>query len=525
MQQLILSAVIFAFLWLPAWTACSARAANIPEISQLDRILGEKSKYDLIKWGRIDSLKVVASRQTSEAARVRAWIRIGDEFTLFKADSALIYYNRAISLSQQTHDLGGEYLARLRKIRPEVITGFYSEAHDDLRKFQQMQLPDSILPELYESGYRVYSFALNSIEKGHPYYNSYYALTQEYRKKWIATLPEGSTKRRLYKAEQAFSDNRMAQAKSLLSDLIGELRATSHEYAIATAIYAKIYRLEGRLEEAAKYNALSAISDIECAVKENQSIFSLSMLLYNMGDIERSYRYLFASIEDAAFCNAQVRVYNASRLLPVIEGAHREEEKSHSRIMETFIVIMSLLLVGMVIAILMMIRQMKELSQARHKLSEANTNKDAYMGQFLDLCSVYMKRLDSFTKLVNRKLTLGQADDLAKMTKSARFSEEQHRGFYHEFDVAFLKIYPTFITEVNALLHPEEQIRIDTPGTLTTELRIYALLRLGMDDSSRIAEFLRYSVNTIYAYRNKMKNKAIDRANFETSVMKIGVIE
>ena len=109
--------------------------------------------------------------------------------------------------------------------------------------------------------------------------------------------------------------------------------------------------------------------------------------------------------------------------------------------------------------------------------------------------------------------------------KSQKFSDEQPSTFYKEFDNAFLKIYTTFVDDVNALLRPEERFEIEAPGSLNTELRIYALLRLGIVDSSKIAEFLRYSVNTIYAYRNKMKNRAIDRDSFEKNVMKIGIID
>ena len=159
------------------------------------------------------------------------------------------------------------------------------------------------------------------------------------------------------------------------------------------------------------------------------------------------------------------------------------------------------------------------------EVGNGGMTKDEYMGQFLELCSIYMKRLDSFTKLVNRKLVSGQVDDLVKMMKSQKFSDEQHSTFYKEFDNAFLKIYTTFVDDVNALLRPEERFEIEAPGSLNTELRIYALLRLGIVDSSKIAEFLRYSVNTIYAYRNKMKNRAIDRDSFEKNVMKICIID
>ena len=147
------------------------------------------------------------------------------------------------------------------------------------------------------------------------------------------------------------------------------------------------------------------------------------------------------------------------------------------------------------------------------------------MGQFLELSSIYMKRLESFSKMVNRKLQSGQVEDLMKTIKSSKFTDEQHRGFYKEFDHAFLKIYTTFVEDFNNLLRPEERIELEDPNSLTTELRIYALLRLGMEDSSKIAEFLKYSINTIYTYRNKMKNKALNRETFEQDVMKIGVID
>ena len=270
---------------------------------------------------------------------------------------------------------------------------------------------------------------------------------------------------------------------------------------------------------------MSAISDIQCAVKENQSLYDLSMLLYEQGDIDRAYRYIFSSLEDAAFCNAQTRVYNASGMLPVIEASQRAEVEAHERMLLSYIFICCILLLGLGVTVFLLMKQMKKLSAARQKLKEANMTKDEYMGQFLDLCSIYMKRLDSFTKMVNRKLSSGQVDDLVKTIKSQKFSDEQHGKFYNEFDNAFLKIYTTFVDEINALLRPEERFELENPNSLTAELRIYALLRLGIVDSSKIAEFLRYSVNTIYAYRNKMKNKAINRDTFEADVMKIGHIE
>lgn len=501
-------------------------SANLPEIQRLDKMIAQKNNFDKAKYARIDSLKTILNRAGSDkSAQLVCLEKLGDEFTLFKADSAIYYYSQAVEVADTLGNRGKSILLKLKRLRPEMIVGFYSEASSEYESIDFSQLPDSLHSAYYECGYRINSFALNSMNRASVYYSHYYDRANDFRKKWIASLPIDAVKRRLYEAEQALWDKKNVTAKLLLGDLLSELPETCNEYAIAAGLLANIYNSEGNKEESMKYNALSAISDLRCSVKENQSMYELSMLLYDKGDIERAYRYIFSSIEDAAFCNAQVRVYNASRMLPVIEGAHRAEVKSHENLLVAYIVIVSLLLIGLLITVFFLVKQMRKLSTARKKLHDANVAKDEYMGQFLELSSVYMKRLDSFTKLVNRKLVSGQVEDLLKMTKSARFSDEQHRGFYREFDNAFLKIYTTFVDDVNALLRPEERIVVPELGMLTAELRIYALHRMGLDDNTKIAEFLKYSVNTVYAYRNKMRNKAIDRENFEKQIMKIGVID
>lgn len=470
------------------------------------------------KYARIDKEKRAVALRPSFSS----YMKLGKEYTLFKADSAIFYYDKAAELASSPAD---SLLVRMKKVRSEVIAGYYAEAYSDFKAISHMGIPDTLLPEFYESGYRIYSFSLNGSTEGGLFYDRYYSNTVAFRKKWIESLPVSSNTRRLYEAEQAMADGKQAVAKMILVDLIPSLRRDGNDFALACAFLAKIYRSEGKSEESVRYFALSAISDIMCAVKENQSILDLSMILYGEGDIDRAYRYIFTSLEDAAFCNAQMRVYNVSGLLPVIESQHREEVAEHERMLMMYIVVSFFLLIGLAVAVFYLVKQMKKLTRTRLKLKEANMTKDEYMGQFLELCSIYMKRLDSFTKLVNRKLVSGQVDDLVKMMKSQKFSDEQHSTFYKEFDNAFLKIYTTFVDDVNALLRPEERFEIEAPGSLNTELRIYALLRLGIVDSSKIAEFLRYSVNTIYAYRNKMKNRAIDRDSFEKNVMKIGIID
>lgn len=284
---------------------------------------------------------------------------------------------------------------------------------------------------------------------------------------------------------------------------------------------ASIQKSEGNFDVAAYYMALAAISDIKCSVKETMAIQELAIHLYNTGDIKHAYSYISSSLADAVFCNARLRTAEVSKIIPLIDGAYKKELDGKRKTLIFTNALIGIMAIGLIIIIIIVVRQINKIKLARQELKKANSIKEEYIGHFLDICSIYMERLENFSKIVTRKITAGQVDDLLKMAKSNKFTEGQHKQFYDIFDATFLHIYPTFIHDFNNLLLPEEQIIVKEAGHLTTELRIYAFLRMGVEDSNKIASFLNYSVNTIYTYRNKVKNKAKNRETFEADVMKI----
>lgn len=170
-------------------------------------------------------------------------------------------------------------------------------------------------------------------------------------------------------------------------------------------------------------------------------------------------------------------------------------------------------------------REMAVVQSVRFSLAEANRSKETYMSQFMNLCSSYMESLEEFNRMCRRKITAGQSEDLLQFIKSGKVMADQRKKFYDIFDDSFLHIYPTFVQDVNALLVPDKRINITASGVLTTELRILAFMRLGVEDTSQVARFLGLSLNTIYTYRNKMRTRALNRDNFEEMIMKIGAIE
>lgn len=220
-----------------------------------------------------------------------------------------------------------------------------------------------------------------------------------------------------------------------------------------------------------------------------------------------------------------MRTVEISRVLPVIEAAYKQQIERQRHQLVFFLIVVSILSAFLIVSVILIYKQMKKLSATQRNLKQANHIKEEYIGHFLNLCSIYIEKLDRFRSTVNRKITAGQAEELLKLTKSSQFAGVEQKEFYANFDNAFLHLYPNFVAEFNELLQPEERFVLKTGELLNTELRIFAIIRLGIDDSSKIANFLHYSINTIYTYRNKVKNKAINRDKFEEEILKIGAVE
>lgn len=293
-------------------------------------------------------------------------------------------------------------------------------------------------------------------------------------------------------------------------------------YARAAHHLSAIAKADGDEASCVYYLVQSTISDLRSATREMASLQELGALLYTRGDIDRAYAYLSTALANAVECGAEVRMLESARSLPYIEQAYaRKAAEAHRRDMWIMagMAVLVIVLIGSLVALRV---EMKRMSRLQERLRSANKAKEVYISQFLTLCSVYMDKLKQFSKLVTRKIGAGQVDDLYRMAKNGKFVEEESREFYEVFDNAFLHIYPTFIDEVNALLRPDEQIIPKEGERLNTDLRILAFMRLGIEDSSSIAQVLNYSLNTIYAYRNRLKARAIDRENFERNIMGIG---
>ena len=497
------------------------------ELDALDDALSMKEEYDNKKIMRIDSLcSVLAGLGDDRHEVCNVMCDIAQQYETFISDSALAYYDRACLLAGELQDTTLMLRSKFGEIKVLGIMGFFKEGVAELDSIESRGVPDELKEMWLGCGRQLYSYMVVYTMQGNSKNVDDYLL--EYTKKFdyycgelLKLLDPESQEYNLFLGEYLY-ETQQRRAKQLLTEVMENVPMDNNLYARAAANIASIKENEDNRDEAAYYLALSAISDIKSSVKENTSLQKLAVYLYDKGDINHAYSYISASLSDAVFCNARLRMSEISNILPLIDGAYKMQlDKKHKLLLFTTLVA-TLLTLGLVFAVFFVLKQMRKLNIIRQHLKEANKIKEEYMGHFLGLCSIYMERLDNFCKVVTRKLTAGQVEDLIRMTKSSKFAEEQHKQFYENFDGVFLHIYPTFIEEFNKLLLPDERIVVKDSGKLTTELRIFAFLKMGVEDSNKIASFLHYSVNTIYAYRNKVKNKAIDREHFEENVKKIG---
>ena len=355
----------------------------------------------------------------------------------------------------------------------------------------------------------------------------------------------------LIQSDQYNVRNEYDKAIRLLTDYLALQKDYEHDVAICAYTLSESYRLKGDKEKEKEYLIVSAMADMKTAVREYISLRKLAVLLYQEGDIERAYSYVKICMEDAAACNARLRKLEILEIFPIINDAYQQKTEKQQEQMKWALVSISLLSLFLLLAIFYVYKQMKKVAAARREVIDANKRlkelndelhlsnaqlkeanhsiaensylKEEYIGRYMDQCSVYLEKMDNYRRSLGKIAATGNVEELYKNIKSSKFIEGELKEFYTNFDNTFLQLFPTFVEDFNALLADDEQISLKAGERMNTELRIFALIRLGITDSVKIAQFLRYSVTTIYNYRTKVRNKAAgDRDLLEQEVMTIG---
>ena len=521
-------------------------------LNVLDKTIKEADTYVQIKENKLHELKKEA-RKTPPVSVERYHLNndIYLEYKVYSSDSALHYLNENMRLARQLNDKERELKIQLELSYLLSSIGMYMEAADILNSIDRQTLPSSLLGYYYTCYEHVY-FEAGAAQPRYKMFASRYAkLSHAYRDSMQVTLDPSSATYLWLRETQLREAGKYDEALEFSDRRLAEASFGTPQYALVAYQRFRLFESMGKKDEHLYYLVLSAISDVRSAIKEQSSLMVLAQELNRKGDLKRAYDYINFSWEISQFYKTRLRSWMNITPLSMINGNYQDIIKQQNRELLIYITCVALLALLLVIALIYIYRQMKALSIAkkglqevnerlfslneeleevnRHlrstnlELSESNLIKEAYIARFFKLCSVYVDRLQAYRKLVNKKLQRGQVAELLKMTHlSNDIVTVEVQELYANFDSAFLHLFPNFVESLNALLLPEEQIVLKPDELLNTELRIFALIRLGIKDSSQIAELLHYSVNTIYNYRSRVKTKArVSRDDFEDLVAKI----
>ena len=521
-------------------------------LNVLDKTIKEADTYVQIKENKLHELKKEA-RKTPPVSVERYHLNndIYLEYKAYSSDSALHYLNENMLLARQLNDKERELKIQLELSYLLSSIGMYMEAADILNSIDRQTLPSSLLGYYYTCYEHVY-FEAGAAQPRYKMFASRYAkLSHAYRDSMQVTLDPSSATYLWLRETQLREAGKYDEALEFSDRRLAEASFGTPQYALVAYQRFRLFESMGKKDEHLYYLVLSAISDVRSAIKEQSSLMVLAQELNRKGDLKRAYDYINFSWEISQFYKTRLRSWMNITPLSMINGNYQDIIKQQNRELLIYIACVALLALLLVIALIYIYRQMKALSIAKKGLQEVNerlfslneeleevnrhlrsTNlelyesnliKEAYIARFFKLCSVYVDRLQAYRKLVNKKLQRGQVAELLKMTHlSNDIVTVEVQELYANFDSAFLHLFPNFVESLNALLLPDEQIVLKPDELLNTELRIFALIRLGIKDSSQIAELLHYSVNTIYNYRSRVKTKArVSRDDFEDLVAKI----
>ena len=545
---------IIIFLCLCTICMCRLHAADSSRadslLLKLDQAIKERPIYMEQKELKLVELKRLLHRQIPDEERFAILGTLLDEYRSFNTDSAL---HMAEEREQIAIRLGNrEYIDNARMNKADVLgmTGMYKEVMDLMRNIHIDRLPVDIHPYYYHIYRTVYGlmadYAVTAYEK-----KLYTELTDKYRDSLLLVNKDNLLIHTLIQSDQYNVRNEYDKAIRLLTDYLALQKDYEHDVAICAYTLSESYRLKGDKEKEKEYLIVSAMADMKTAVREYISLRKLAVLLYQEGDIERAYSYVKICMEDAAACNARLRKLEILEIFPIINDAYQQKTEKQQEQMKWALVSISLLSLFLLLAIFYVYKQMKKVAAARREVIDANKRlkelndelhlsnaqlkeanhsiaensylKEEYIGRYMDQCSVYLEKMDNYRWSLGKIAATGNVEELYKTIKSSKFIEGELKEFYTNFDNTFLQLFPTFVEDFNALLADDEQISLKAGERMNTELRIFALIRLGITDSVKIAQFLRYSVTTIYNYRTKVRNKAAgDRDLLEQEVMTIG---
>jgi tetratricopeptide (TPR) repeat protein len=513
------------FLWILLMAATvKGQAGTDSLLNELTGAIEKAPAYDAEKLKKIGQLQ--ARLYTGSARDPKSlfllYKDLYDQYRIFHYDSAYRYAGKMQDIAYRVGDRQMITEARLNLCFILLSSGLFRETYDSLRVTAIAREPDSLKAVYYTLMGRYYYDLANYDYDGGYHSKSYDDQANGYMDSALTYYPATTFEYAYYSGLRDFKRNHTDQAATFFSRLLDSGALTDHEFALTASTLSGIYQQKGQRAKAIDLMIEAAMADIRSSTKETFAIFNLADLLFKNGDVRHASLFIETAVANAEFYGARQRKVQVSSILSLIEGEKINAVESERKLLIRYSVMVTLLLILLAVLIVVIRQQVRKLKNAQQmiteaheaqrqineKLEEANKIKEEYIGYFFSLDSEFFVKLERLKRTLDQKIAERKWEDIRFIVNNIQLKKEKEE-LLKSFDMVFLRIFPHFVDKFNSLFKEEDQIHLKENELLNIDLRIFALIRMGISDNEKIAQILGYSVNTIYAYKTKIKNRSI----------------
>ena len=525
------------------------KADNSQLYNQLDAALAKRAHYVELKEKSLNDIKQGAKYVTSNEDKLKLYEQLANGYKAYEYDSAMTYVKKGLILAQKSNNILYHKRFQLSQSSLLITRGFYAEAKDILQKIE----PKEEDPRDYQFMYYNILFGLynnwSTYCENNEFSKNYNQLKVNYLKKAIELSPEKDAFYYYLLGELYYYSNHSNNSKTIqyYKKALSMEKANSRLHAMTAFALSEVYQNANNQELMEHYLLVAAISDVTSATKENVALQDIALFIYKhkTRSLKKAQEYINLSLEDAYAYNNRLRRIEISSKLQLITNAYTDDIKATNRLLNIALLVIILLLLGVGISSLFIRKKNRLLKQKKDEITATSVKMEKLNGQlhlindelkdtnqkrerlvkvYIDLCYKNIERNQKLRTLAVRKIKANQNKELLSLLSSSSSTEKENKEFLTEFDKAFLSLYPTFVDELNQQLTESAHIQLKENGEMPPILRVCALLRLGITESSKIAGILSYSPQTVYNYRSILKNNAIDKEHFEENVLKLCMI-
>ena len=515
---------------------------------QLDAALAQRAHYVELKEKSLNEIKQGAKYVTSNEDKLKLYEQLANEYKAYEYDSAMTYVNKGLILAQKSNNIFFNKRFQLSQTRLLITRGFYAEAKEILQKIEPKEEPRDYQFLYYYTMYGLYNNWSTYCENNE-FSKNYDLKKVEYLKKAIELSPKKDAFYYYLMGELYYFSNHPNNNKTIqyYKKALSMEKTNSRLHAMTAFALSEIYQKANNLELMEHYLLVAAISDVTSATKENVALQDIALFIYKhkTRSLNKAQEYINLSLEDAYTYKSRLRRIEISSKLQLITNAYTDDIKTNNRLLNIALLVIILLLLGVGISSLFIRKKNRLLKQKKDEITATSAKMEILNGQlhlindelkdtnqkrerlvkvYIDLCYKNIERNSKLRTLAVRKIKANQSKELLSLLSSSTNTEKENKEFLTEFDKAFLSLYPTFVNELNQQLTESAHIQLKENGEMPPILRVCALLRLGITESSKIAGILSYSPQTVYNYRSILKNNAIDKEHFEENVLKLCMI-